>query len=122
MPVDVTFNDKSGIWELLSRPPTDVDELIFALRSVYQELDVNRPLLLLWQGVEEAGLMDAAGIQRLRNFMEAERPSVSGRTALVAESDVNFGMARVAHAYSDGVIPNMRPFRDRDEAIAWLLE
>jgi hypothetical protein len=122
MPVDSHFDEESGIWEVFSRNPTDVEELITALRRIYERLEKGEQLLLVWQGEGTTGGLEPTDIQRLKMFVEMERPPVPGRTALVGESDVEFGLARVAQAHSEGVLPNMRPFRHRADALAWLRE
>ena len=45
---------------------------------------------------------------------------VSGRCAVLAGSDVVFGLLRMYEAYSDGAPIEVRAFRDPDAATAWL--
>jgi hypothetical protein len=45
---------------------------------------------------------------------------VAGRCAVLAASDVVFGLVRMYEAYSEGAPVEVRAFRDYDEAMAWL--
>lgn len=45
---------------------------------------------------------------------------VAGRCAVLAASDVVFGLVRTYEAYSEGAPIEVRAFRDYDEAMAWL--
>lgn len=45
---------------------------------------------------------------------------VSGRCAVLAATDVVFGMVRMYEAYSDGAPVEVRAFREKNEAMAWL--
>jgi hypothetical protein len=45
---------------------------------------------------------------------------VPGRCAVLAGSDVVFGLLRVYEAFSDGAPVTVRVFRDRNRALAWL--
>lgn len=45
---------------------------------------------------------------------------VSGRCAVLASSDVVFGLLRMYEVYSDGAPVEVRAFRDQNEAMAWL--
>lgn len=45
---------------------------------------------------------------------------VTGRCAVLAASDVVFGLVRMYEAYSEGAPIEVRAFRDYDQAMAWL--
>lgn len=45
---------------------------------------------------------------------------IGGRCAVVAASDVNFGLSRLGAVYSEGVGVHVEVFRDRAQALAWL--
>ena len=47
---------------------------------------------------------------------------VAGRCAVVAASDVVFGLSRMYEVYSEGAPVEVRTFRDWDRAVAWLTE
>ena len=77
----------------------------------------------LWnmRGVSEGGLShrsleEIAVVMRERSHERGE-----GRTAIVAARDVDFAGARQYQAkFEQGVAVHFRPFRDLDEAEAWL--
>jgi hypothetical protein len=45
---------------------------------------------------------------------------IGGRCAVVAQSDVHFGMSRMGTAYSENVGVVARVFREPEAALAWL--
>lgn len=120
MPTRGEYNEELGLWEIFS--DGDVDAAIETLRTVYAKLDPTRPFLLIWQTGEGAGVMDSPDLRRLMAFIEEERPHVEGRTAIVAHDETTYGMGRVAQIYGETVVPHLWVFRERDEAINWLME
>jgi len=122
MPTRSHYIEELGIWEIHYEGAPDIDAAIEALGRVYRELDLARPFLLLWQTGEGAGVIEAEDLRRLMAFINDERPDVEGRSAIVAHDEATYGMGRVAQIYGEAVVPHLRVFRKRDEAIAWLLE
>lgn len=122
MPVHAEYNEELAVWMIQSADPVGVDEVIHTLTDVYQSVDPSRPLLILWQTEGGAGVMEASDLQELMAFIEEKRPDVGGRTAIVAHDEVTYGMGRVAQIYGEAIAPHLWIFRNRDEALAWLLE
>jgi len=53
-------------------------------------------------------------------FLGAHVERIGGRCAVVARSDVHFGMSRMGTVYSADVGVNAQVFRDPESALAWL--
>ena len=75
-------------------------------------VDVSRSASLATRPVEQIRTI----AERLGEFKER----VGGRCAVLASSDVNFGLSRLGSVYSEGVGVNTSVFRDLPEALAWL--
>jgi hypothetical protein len=81
-------------------------------RSVKLLVDVTRSVSLATRSTEE-----------IRVVAEALAPytgRVGGRCAVVAQSDVHFGLSRLGSVYSEGVGVKVEVFRDVGEAMEWL--
>ncbi len=63
-----------------------------------------------------AGDVRAMGMQLLKS--DTNRPG--GKFAMVAPTDVSFGMARLYQAHREHPSIEIRVFREREEALAWL--
>ena len=59
-------------------------------------------------------------IRRVAVFLEPYIGRIGGRCAVVARSDVHFGMSRMGSAHSAEVGVNAQIFRDPEAALAWL--
>ena len=70
-----------------------------------------------------------ADLKQITNAIKHNLMNLRGRIAdtnqhpiavLVEEDDLTFGFARMFSSLSAELTPNIRVFRDRDEAIAWI--
>jgi len=59
-------------------------------------------------------------IGRVAEFLGAYVQRIGGRCAIVARSDVHFGMSRMGSVYSADVGVDAQVFRDPESALAWL--
>jgi len=75
-------------------------------------VDVTRSASLATRPVEQIRMI----AERLGEFTER----IGGRCAVLASSDVNFGLSRLGSVYSEGVGVSTSVFRDLPEALAWL--
>lgn len=98
-------------------------EIVKAQRELYVEMgfDARRPCL--WDATD--GLVAAAmsggemqsAADRSQNLW---RDMAGGRTAILVARDSDFGMGRMYEQMAAGMPREIRVFRDRAEAIAWL--
>ncbi len=75
-------------------------------------VDATRSTSLEKRAPEEIG--------RVAEFLGAYVERIGGRCAVVASSDVHFGMSRMGSVFSAGVGVDAQVFRDPDAALAWL--
>jgi hypothetical protein len=81
---------------------------------------------VLWDG-HEADLSPIHGlhIDRMASWsLPLAEKRRGGRSAIVVEGDLNFGVARMMQSYAESrEFPfEVRCFRDREEALKWLME
>jgi hypothetical protein len=81
-------------------------------RSVMLLVDVTRSVSLATRSTEE--------IRRVAEALAPYTQRVGGRCAVVAQSDVHFGLSRLGSVYSEGVGVKAEVFRDVGEAMEWL--
>ena len=81
-----------------------------------------RPVLLLVDvsRSESLATRSAADIRMVAEFLGPYSDRVAGRCAVVAPSDVHFGLSQMGAVYSQGVGIAAQVFRTRAEAVAWL--
>lgn len=59
-------------------------------------------------------------IRRVAEFLAPFALRIGGRCAVVASSDVHFGLSRLGSIYAEGVGVKSVVFREMDDALAWL--
>jgi len=62
----------------------------------------------------------AAEIKRVAEFLGPYADRIGGRCAVLAPTDVHFGLSQMGSVHSERVGVTSRVFRGRDEAVAWL--
>jgi hypothetical protein len=75
-------------------------------------VDVRRSEILATAPVAE--------IRRVAEFLGPYAARIGGRCAMVASSDVHFGLSRLGSVYSEGVGVEVQVFRDLESAAVWL--
>jgi len=97
----------------------NVDEVIDIIRTRYSSISRG----VLWN--MSAGSNSNLTHDDMRRIaMAAREHAVHDKTAYFGSVDLEFGMFRMyqTHAELEHVRPVMKVFRDRDEAIQWLME
>ena len=116
MPLSYRINQgKRCIFVTLSGEITE-SEMATARKKLtaYPGFDYSFSRLIRESGVETARM----GHDFIRSIAYHDRRTITGRTALVGDSDLMYGVFRVYAAYADGL--DCRVFRDRREAMLWL--
>ena len=62
----------------------------------------------------------AGEIRMVAEFLGPYANRIGGRVAVVAPSDVHYGLSQLGGVYSDGVGVSAQVFRSFDEALKWL--
>lgn len=120
MPVTYSFHGSLLKLELVGQYQPD-DVIKTFVEAMNDPLCPN-PASLLVDVRRSETLANAAiaDIRRVAEFVGPYAPRVGGRAAVVAASDVHFGLSRLGSVYSDTVGVEVQVFRDVESAITWL--
>jgi hypothetical protein len=123
MPVRTVIDKEKDIIEHIATGDVVDDEMFEAQREFYE----NSPTRLqIWDMTE--GNVTGVTIGGMRTFVERDsrkgQARKDGNTAVVASTQLQFGLARMAEAFGEFVsLPfAFRVFKDRAEAFTWLNE
>ena len=101
------------------------EDILAAQRRLYVEFDHDPSRPCLWDATRgnvasamSGGAM-ASAAHRSEDLWDHMK---GGRTAILVAKESDFGMGRMYEQMASGMPRALRVFRDREEAIAWLLE
>lgn len=73
------------------------------------------------RAIEDAGQIESRTLRRVADlFTSSDRTPEQSRVAIVATSDVQYGLARMYQAFRSESPLDLRVFREMEEARAWL--
>ena len=118
---NVTITKYEGYVEYSFRGLFDDEGVIKAFQDLWAaneyELDRNKLYDLTdtdFKQITSAATNDVMNLRK-RAIEDTHFP-----VAVLAKDDLNFGLSRMIATLSEELTPNVRVFRDRDEAIAWI--
>ena len=120
MPVSYAF--RGDVLELRASglyPPNEVAE---AFRRAFADPDRPTPLRALLYDVRESSVVGGRSTPEVRQavaFFESLGHQVGQRVALLATTDVAYGVMRMVAAWAEARNIDAAAFRDADEAFAW---
>lgn len=99
--------------------PTDI---IDAFLSALSDRRCPEQIHLLLDTTQSESLKERTPreVRHVAQYLGPYRKRIRGRCAVVAETDLQFGLSRMGSAYSDSVGVDARVFRSRAEALDWL--
>lgn len=120
MPVHYSFHGDLLKIELVGQ--YQPDDVITAFMNAMNDPKCPNPAALLLDVRQSETLASAAvaDIRRVAEYVGPFAARVGGRVAVVASSDVHFGLSRLGSVYSEGVGVEAQVFRDVESAVAWL--
>jgi hypothetical protein len=98
------------------------EDIVREFMAAMDDPECPRPVALLVD-VSRSGSLATRSVEDIRRVAERlgdYKERVGGRCAVLAASDVNFGLSRLGSVYSEGVGVSTSVFRDLPEALAWL--
>jgi hypothetical protein len=98
------------------------DDVIATFMTALKDPQCPDPMALLVDVRRSETLASAAvaDIRRVAEYLGPYAKRIGGRAAMVASSDVHFGLSRLGSVYSEGVGVDVQVFRDLESAITWL--
>ncbi len=120
MPVNYVFEGRLLKLELVGQ--YEPEDVIKSFVTAMGDPKCPNPAALLVD-VRRSDTLATAAVEDIRRVAEYVGPyakRVGGRVAVVAASDVHFGLSRLGSVYSEGVGVETEVFRDAETAMAWL--
>jgi len=120
MPVSYSIHGSLLKLELVGQ--YEPDDVINTFVGAMNDPAVPTPVALLLDVRKSLTLANAAiaDIRRVAEYVGPFADRVGGRVAVVASSDVHFGLSRLGSVYSESVGVEAQVFRDVESAVAWL--
>ena len=120
MPVTYSIHGNLLKLEFIGRNAPD--DVIKTFESAMKDPACPNPAALLVD-VSRSESLATVPVPEIRRVAEHLGPfsgRIGGRAAVVASSDVHFGLSRLGSVYSEGVGVEVQVFRDVESAAAWL--
>ena len=119
MPVTFAFRGEVLVLQAVGRYAPD--EMARAFREALADpaRPVLRALLYDVRESQEVGTRSTPDVREAVAFFSALADKVGRRAALLATSDVGYGVMRMVAGWAEGSGIDVEVFRDPDEAFAW---
>jgi hypothetical protein len=120
MPVNYAIQGKYVTLELVGKYLPD--DVIKAFERAMSDPKCPNPAALMVdvRRSETLATTPVPEIRRVAEYIGPFAARVGGRVAVVASSDVHFGLSRLGSVYTEGVGVDAQVFRDVESAAAWL--
>ncbi len=120
MPASYKLKDDLLKLELVGA--TAADDVISTFVKAIHDPQCPNPVSLLVD-VRQSQTLETQSVPEIRRVAEYLGPyaaRIGGRAAVVAASDVHFGLSRLGSVYSESVGVEVQVFRDLESAVTWL--
>jgi len=101
---------------------TEPDDVIATFVQAINDPNCPDPVSLILD-VRQSHTLETQSVPEIRRVAEYLGPyakRIGGRAAVVAASDVHFGLSRLGSVYSETVGVEVEVFRDLESAVTWL--
>ncbi len=124
MPISFTIFEEQGYYIARIVGRVTDDDILAAFKEFHSTQDATK-----WNVLADFGDADLRGVtefgvgQQVHNVRDRYRASEphTVRTAVYAPDDLGYGLVRMYLARADDIPQSVRLFRDKNEALAWLL-
>jgi hypothetical protein len=120
--ISVVVHPERELTEIICAGDLTIAEVIAELQRSQQGAITRR---VLWDvsKVESSTIRGADAAKNSATITSLIQPRVRGKSAVVAETDLTYGLCRMYHAYRENQQLELpfRIFRNRQEALDWLL-
>lgn len=115
------FHPASRLLTVRASAGTDEEALLDYARRIAGDPDVPaaRDELVDLRAID-ASRVSSAGLRRLAGVFEKAEVGEPGRIAIVAATDLGFGLSRMYQAFRSDSMSEIRVFRELEEAWRWL--
>ena len=119
---DITITKHEGYVEYCLRGAFDDKGLYQAFHNIWKEADYELTHTLYDLCSADLSGITSAGVKKLalmNQHLHSDAPEFP--IAILGDNDLRYGIARMSATINEFRNPNIRAFRDRDEAVSWVL-
>ncbi|HKQ59521.1 MAG TPA: hypothetical protein VJY35_16785 [Candidatus Eisenbacteria bacterium] len=118
----VQYQIREGVLTMMLEGTYESRDVIRTFLDAIADPACPRPVALLMDVSRSTSLASrpAAEIKMVAEFLGPYAEHIGGRVAVLAPSNVAFGLSRMGAVHSEGVGVAAQVFRDREEAVKWL--
>ena len=123
MPVEHSFDTDANLLIVVLRGPVSDEDLLKYARHITEDpsISAGHNELIDLREVETGGEVTSPVLRRIASmFSEIDRTPEQTRVAMVANSDVAYGLSRMYQAFRSESPLDLRVFREVSEARSWL--
>lgn len=124
MAVFTRIDDERGLAIQEIRGNLSTDEILKAQHELYVELEFDPMKPCLWDATQGNVAAAMSGLEMqtaAKRGSELWERMAGGRTAILVAREADFGMGRMYEQLAADMPRELGVFRDRDEALFWLL-
>ncbi|HKI62028.1 MAG TPA: hypothetical protein VKA31_07025 [Mariprofundaceae bacterium] len=109
--------EPGSIIEFLVEGNSNLHDVLDIISSQYRNISTG----ILWNFVEGSN-SNLSADEMIRIVNMVKKHAIHKRTAYIGSVDLEYGILRMYEAYAETsvVLPEMKVFRDRDEALQWI--
>ncbi|MBU0730385.1 MAG: hypothetical protein KKE17_14680 [Proteobacteria bacterium] len=122
MAVELEYDSSRDLHTIILKEKFDFEGIKKILMPIYHGATPGSTLRFLYDARQLTGSIENHQVKEMVAWTTENRPKVAGRTAIIAESDLIFGMARVTESYLNAseIPAEYRTFRDMGAAERWI--
>ncbi len=112
--------EKNAVFTLVASGELTISEAKEGARAVYADPRFVEPTRVIWDLRDTRVGWKSEEVKGFSEFILGNRGSGRGKVAVVASSNLEFGLARMFEVMSQRAPMEMMVFRDADEARDWI--
>lgn len=118
----VEYSFREGVLTIAAAGVYEPPDVVHAFLAAMNDPACPRPVALMYDVSRSGSLATrpAAEIRKMAEFLAPYADRIGGRVAVVAPSDVHFGLSRIGAARSESLGVDAQVFRTTAEALKWL--
>ena len=122
MTITAKVDAEASVAFLYVEEPWNLEELRGALGLMGSSSGFDPSMGILVDFTKVSTPPKSAEIEQYMAFLGGQTDRVSVKRAILVESDLQYGMARMAAAYGEHYSLRVQVYRDLDAALAWLCD
>lgn len=118
----VEYSFRKGVLTVAAIGIYEPRDVVHAFLAALNDPACPRPVALMYDvsRSESLATRSTEEIRKMAEFIASHADRIGGRVAVVAPSDVHFGLSRIGAARSEGIGVDAGVFRTTAEGLEWL--